>query len=210
MIYIFVPYYNQPDEKFCECLARQTVDYKLLKYDRRANKDYWSHACNVFYHEMRRYRGIEPNDVVCIMNSDITFSDTLIEEGSTVNSGEILIPRGCGIEINWQRKKFFRGSRIDTIPGRCFFMRMGDFLNSGGFSRLLPHYLSDYDFGIRMKRKGMKINLMNQPIYHKKHSLNTRTFSVLNPKNPVFWMIFLLKHGRNRYFFINLLKIWMI
>jgi GT2 family glycosyltransferase len=38
------------------------------------------------------------------------------------------------------------------------FLRVGDLLETGGFHpRLLPHYLSDYEFTIRAARKGFKL-----------------------------------------------------
>jgi GT2 family glycosyltransferase len=208
MIYIFAPYFNKPERSFYQCIENQIVKLKLIRYDRKAHRDYWSYACNYFLKEMKRYRGIDPDDVVCIMNVDIIFGDSLMKEGATVKDGEILIPYSYGIKIDWKRRKFLWGDRIDTFPGRCFFMKVSDFLNSGGFSQLLPHYLSDYEFGIRMIQKGMKVREMFSYVYHKEHSKSTKLFSVLCPANPIFWTIFILKCCKRKYIFINLLKSW--
>lgn len=210
MIFIFVPYYHEPDQYFMDCLKNQTVPFKLIKYNRKAHKDLWTHACNFFISELKRYRGLSDRDVVCIMNSDITFSETLIEEGSRVRKGEILIPEGNQVQIDWSKKKFFKGERIDTFPGRCFFMTAKDLMCSGGFYKLLPHYLSDYEFGIRMIKKGMKVRLINQSIIHEDHPKDAPLFSLRAVNNPILWTIFLLKAGRNKYLPLNILKSWYV
>ncbi len=212
MIFVFVPYYDKWNDYFQNCLDFQTEQFHLMKYNRKETGDYWTHACNFFLEQMKTYRGITNDDVICIMNNDIRFSSDLMAEGGKVKENEILIPDECGIQIDWKTKKITKadstGDPIDTFPGRTFFMKAPDFINSGGFSKLLPHYLSDYDFGIRMIKKGMRIGTMNQSIHHVEHPKNNNPWSIRSANNPVFWTIFLLKHGRNRYFFLNLLKVW--
>ena len=49
-------------------------------------------------------------------------------------------------------------SKANCASTRALFLRVGDFLNIGGFKpKLLPHYGSDYEFTIRAHRKGFKI-----------------------------------------------------
>ncbi len=208
MIFLFVPYYDKWNDYFQQCLDNQTEEFVLMKYNRKEMGDYWTHACNFFLKQLKTYRGITNDDVVCIMNNDIRFGWDLMAAGNKVKENEILIPFGSDIQIDWKTKKMIKGNRIDTFPGRTFFMKATDFINSGGFSKLLPHYLSDYDFGIRMIKKGMRVVVMNQPIRHIDHPKNNNPWSIRSTNNPVFWTIFLLKHGRNRYFFLNLLKVW--
>ena len=71
MIHLFVPYYGEWHSYFQECLDNQTVEFRLFKYDRKENGGGWTSACNMFHREFKRYRGTE-DDVVCIMNNDIT------------------------------------------------------------------------------------------------------------------------------------------
>ncbi len=208
MIFLFVPYYDKWNDYFQNCLDFQTEQFHLMKYNRKDMGGYWSGACNFFLKQIKTYRGITNNDVVCIMNNDITFSNDLMAEGNEVRENEILIPFGSGVQIDWKTKKMVYGLRIDTFPGRTFFMKATDFMNSGGFSKLLPHYLSDYDFGIRMIKKGMTVRSIFEIVDHIEHPKNNNPWSIRSANNPVFWTIFLLKHGRNRYFFLNLLKVW--
>jgi len=208
MIFVFVPYYDKWPDYFQECLDSQTAEFILMRYDRKEMGGYWSGACNYFLKQLKTYRGLTCEDIVCIMNNDILFGDDLLAEGGKVRENEILIPGGFDIQIDWKTKKFINGSRIDTFLGRTFFMTAPDFINSGGFSRVIPHYLSDYDFGIRMIKRGMIVRTMDKQIHHVDHAKNHNPWSVISVNNPLFWTIFLLKHGRNRYFFLNLLKIW--
>ena len=208
MIFVFVPYYDKWNDYFQNCLDNQTAEFILMKYNTKDTGGYWSNACNYFLKQIKTYRGLTYDDVICIMNNDITFSDDLMAEGNKIGENEILIPDGSDIQIDWKTKKMIKGDRIDTFPGRTFFMKAPDFINSGGFSKLLPHYLSDYDFGIRMIKKGMIVRTMNQPIHHVDHAKNYNPLCIRSVNNPLFWTIFLLKHGRNRYFFLNLLKVW--
>jgi hypothetical protein len=81
------------------------------------------------------------------------------------------------------------------------------FLDLGDI-RVIPHYLSDYEFGIIQIKKGLIPKKLNVNIYHPEHEKEKNPFSVVSPDNPFYWSIFLLKVGRNRYFLINLLKAW--
>ena len=207
MIFVFVPYYKKWHGYFDECLKRQTTEYYLIKFNRGDFGIGWSGACNHFLNTLKTFRGID-DDVICIMNNDIRFGGTLFAEGRGVRENEILIPAGCQVQIDWETKSVTTGGRLDTFPGRTFFMRATDFMRSGGFSRLLPHYLGDYDFGIRMIKRGMRVRVMKNGIQHADHPKNTNPWSNRGVNNPLAWTVFLLRHGRNRYFFRNLLKIW--
>ena len=207
MIYLFVPYYHPNSEEFINSLAKQTEGYRLIKRDRKRDKIYWTKACNDFLKDTQKYRGIKDNDIICIMNNDISFGPELFTEGSKVKQGEVYLPEG--VHINWKYKKFipvsYDETMVKTFPGRCFFMTYGDFKKSGGFSKLLPHYLSDYDFGIKMLKK-LKPVMMRSKVKHTQHPQVTG-FNMVSVNNPIFWTIFLIKHF-NRYTFINIAKAW--
>jgi len=207
MIIVFIPFYHTDTNLFRQSLENQSVPFREIRRDRKRDKTYWSLACNDFHKQVQTFRGLKDNDTICIMNNDIYFGVNLLREGSKVQQGEILIPRGQGIKIDWNKKQFIEGGS-DTFPGRTFFMTYKDFKNSGGFSRLLPHYLSDYDFGIRQVKKGLKVKEMFLRTYHPEHEKERKPFSKVSPDNPFYWTVFLLKHF-NRYFFINLIKAWV-
>ena len=205
MIHLFVPYYGVWPDYFQECLDSQTVPFRLFKYDRKEIGDGWTAACNLFYKEFKRYRGTE-DDVICIMNNDIRFDANFLSEGCRVRPGTVLIPHGTGASFDWKTKSCRHG--YDTFPGRAFFMTAPDFIKSGGFDRFIPHYLSDYDFGFRMTKGGMRIEEMSQHISHAAHSINTNPWMLRSVNSPLSWSIFLLKHGRNKYLLLNLLRAW--
>lgn len=214
MIYLFVPHYNPINKYFFDCLSNQTAAYRVVYRSRKRDKIYWTKAVNDFRRELMRYRGIKPDDVVCVMNDDVKFPANLFEKGSKVKQGEVLIPLYYGVNIDWKRKAFYHklppviSMFYDTFPGRCFFITVKDFIENP-LSRLLPHYLSDYDYGIRLKKKGFKIKEINVPIHHQDHPKPyDKRFSILNPANPLFWTIFLLKHP-NIYTPINIIKAWI-
>jgi len=201
MIFVFVPYYDKWNAYFQDCLEDQTAKFHLIKYNREDTGEGWGAACNWFLKTLKTFRGIE-DDVICIMNNDICFYKTLMAEGATVKHNEILISEG--VQINWKDKSITKGT--DTFAGRTFFMTATDFMASGGFS--LPHYLADYDFGLRMAKKGMKIREMKHNIHHAEHPKNTNPWSMRSVNNPLIWTVFLFRHGRNRYLLKNLLKVW--
>jgi hypothetical protein len=205
MIYLFVPYYGVWPEAFTECLNRQSVKHMLIPYNRKENGGGWTSACNQFYKSFCKWRGTE-DDVVCIMNNDITFDDNFLSEGCRVKPWTVLIPKGEGITIDWRTKQCHHGA--DTFPGRAFFMCADDFIRSGGFCRWLPHYLADYDFGFKLTRKGVIVSEMSQGINHEPHSVNRNPWRLRSVNNPLSWTLFLLRNGLNKYIFLNLLKSW--
>jgi hypothetical protein len=207
MILIFIPYYNEDTIEFKHSLEIQNVPFRVIRRDRKRDETYWSLACYDFHKLIQTFRGLKDDDVICIMNNDISFGKDLIEQGSKVKQGEVLIPKGQSVGIDWKNKRFYEGGK-DTFPGRTFFMTYKDFINSGSFSKYLPHYLSDYDFGIRQIKKGLKVKEMEVEVLHPEHDKEHNPFKKHSPDNPFYWTVFLLKHF-NRYFFINFLKVWV-
>lgn len=205
MIFVFVPYYNEDPQEFKDSIKNQNVPFQLIQRNRKRDGIYWTRACNDFWKQVQNYRGVKDDDVICIMNNDISFGDGFIEEGSKVKQGEVYVCQG--LTVDWSKKRFYEGDRIDCFPGRAFFITYKDFKDSGGFSKLLPHYAADYEFAIRVIRKGIKPVLMKNKVVHHSHPV-IKGFTLLSASNPIVWTIFLLKVGRNRYFFLNLLKAW--
>ena len=219
MIYALLPYYYEDRPEFEESLKLQTVPYRLIRRNRQRDGIYWTKAMNDFRKELIRYRGVKRDDVVCILNNDIVFLGNYFEEGSKIKQGEIGIPQvydghrlsEWGLMVDWSRKAFsyFKDCRIDCFGARGIFITAGDFIDSGGYSRLLPHYLADYAFAIKMIKKGLKPVRLNCFIEHKEHRRDIRVFSALNPKQPIYWTIFLFLCGRNKYLPLNILKSWV-
>lgn len=209
ILFLSIPFYNEETKEFKESLSRQTVKYiKIVRRDTKKDKIYWSRACNDFYKDAQNYLDVKSDDVICIMCNDISFPDDFLEQGGRVNQGEIFIPANQGVLAYWKDKKFLMPTPFpNCFSGRCFFMTYIDFIRSGGFTKWLPHYLSDYDFALRQIKRGLKPVLMDSRIGHNDHPKESKVFSVLSPANPVFWTIFLLRH-LNKYTPINILKSW--
>lgn len=208
MIFVFIPHYNSDTKDFRDSLDNQTVEFREIGRNRKRDKIYWAKACNDFYKQVQTYRGVKNENIICIINNDISFPNDFFEQGGKVKEGQVMMPGSEAVRIDWSKKRFSIGSPVDCFSGRAFFMTYGDFIKSGGFSRWLPHYLSDYDFAIRQIKRGLKPVVMNAEIVHKEHQKGTRIFSILSPHNPIYWTIFLLRHF-NRYTFLNILKAWV-
>ena len=206
MIYIFVPYYNEDTPEFKKSLESQTVPYTLIRRDTKASKILWTEAVNDFWEGCFRWNWRD-EDVIGIMCNDISFDENLFIEGGEVTNGWVHIPWGCEISIDWSKKRFKYGTGVcDSFLGRCFFMTVRDFKELG-FCKLLPHTLSDADFGLRTIKSGVT-PLFISSVQHKEHGHpKVNCFSKLSYKNPIAWTVFLLRHP-NRYTFINILKAW--
>ena len=114
------------------------------------------------------------DQAVLIINDDVVMGDDYLEVGyrklmttertlvlsqlHAVGDGRIL-DRG----VHWDWPKFeFRLARtpeeVNCLSTRGLFLRAADFLALGGFyPRLLPHYLSDYEFTIRAHSRGYSL-----------------------------------------------------
>ena len=206
MIYVFVPYWNEDTPEFKKSLRCQTVRFTLIKRDTKRDKILWTEAVNDFWGDCFRWNWRD-EDVIGIMCNDIEFDESLFKTATDVTHGDIFVPSNCLLEINWKTKKIAYGENWNAFVGRCFFMTVKDFKESGGFCKWLPHTLSDADFSYRMYKKGLGIWRMS-PITHKEHGCpKVSCFSKLSYKNPIAWTVFLLRHP-NRYTLINILKAW--
>lgn len=202
---VFIPFYNEDTPEFKKSLYNQTIIFELIKRDTKKDKIYWAEACNDFYKLIKDFKN---DDTICIMCNDISFPDDFLEQGSKVKQGQVMMPRSETVKIDWSKKRLSKGRPINCFSGRSFFMTYGDFIKSGGFSKWLPHYLSDYDFAIRQIKRGLKPLVMDAEIIHKAHQKEARVFSILCPHNPIYWTIFLIRH-LNRYTALNILKAWV-
>lgn len=108
---------------------------------------------------------------VLIMNDDTIFNEHFLEKGVTlvdnnpnslicasmIMNGEI---RPSAVHINWEDFSFKATEKNDVncLPTRGLFLRFRDIIKIGEFRpRLLPHYLSDYEFTHRAFTKGFKL-----------------------------------------------------
>jgi len=208
MIHALIPYYHEDSPAFARSLSMQT-GYVEHRFDRRKGRVYWTRAMNELMKEVPR------EAVVCILNNDLELCPDLFEIGARVRPGEVLIPQTrengktveWGLEVDWSRKKFFYGERIDVFSPRGIFINARDVLP---FRRSLPHYLADYDWAFRLLKNGVQPIRMNAWVNHTPNTVNHNLFSPLNPRNPIFWTVFLWFNCPRNLFVENLARSWFI
>ena len=180
------------------------------------------------------------SDVVLIINDDTEFDADFLETGIELlkKQEKTLLLAQCyskqnqqlidaGMHVDWRLLSFEQAStpeQINCLSTRGLFLRVGDLLEIGGFyPRLLPHYLSDYEFTIRAHRKGMK--LMTHPLlklwvdeeatgYHKLYSESLfvsvrRVFSKKSAFNPIIWTSFIALSCPWKWKILSLLRVWI-
>jgi GT2 family glycosyltransferase len=112
-------------------------------------------------------------DAVLICNDDVTFGPDFLAQGlaalaeqagSAVQATGVdrdtgTVDRGAVVNLLTLR---FRGAAAGEAPNclstRCLLMPARMFVDSGGFRPAqLPHYLSDYEFTLRLRRQGVAL-----------------------------------------------------
>lgn len=115
-------------------------------------------------------------DLVLIANDDTVFEPDFLARGVELlerrphtllqaccfsKQTERLLDRGT--HVDWRRLRFDNArdsAEVNCLSTRGLFLRVADFMKTGGFRpRLLPHYGSDYEFTIRARRQGMRLEV---------------------------------------------------
>ncbi len=182
---------------------------------------------------------VSRKDVLMISNDDITFApdflhsalSVLEEVDSTLLLAQLqeklsFAPRESGVEIDMKHLTFRVASSpasINCLSTRGLFMRVSDIGRIGGFyPRLLPHYLSDYEFTIRAHRKGFKLlttpKIMialdeTQSGYRSFEKVGffkflQQFFSKRSVANPIYFTSFLFLACPWKYLPMNVLRVW--
>lgn len=114
----------------------------------------------------------------------------------------------AGVYVDWRTLSFKSVADVDEInclSTRGLLMRADDFIAVGGFhTRMLPHYLSDYEFTIRARRRGFA--LVSDPrfmLWYDEETSGRRSvptasvraligtiFSKRTNENPIYWTTF--------------------
>ncbi len=119
---------------------------------------------------------IPDSTVVLLINDDTMFDSKYLETAISILSSKkcaLLVSTAYGKESNkqmdggvfadWKRWKFHlvkEQDKVNCASTRGLFLYAKDFLKLGGFyPRILPHYLSDYEFTIRAFNKGYTLYL---------------------------------------------------
>lgn len=179
------------------------------------------------------------DDTILFINDDVTFDPDFLLKGIKLldQFGGMLLPQvmnidtGCveesGVEANLRNLTFKTAAssdRINCLPTRGLFMRMKTLQMVGDFyPRLLPHYLSDYEYTIRAYKIGVRlmtspelslISDENATGYRSFDGLSffdflKRFFSTKSPSNPIYFTIFIVLTVHSIYAPWHILRVWL-
>ncbi len=187
--------------------------------------------------------GMHPDakDVLLITNDDVLFDDRFIETAvSTLGKrpGCLLLARSrdpatgeiaeTGVEADFRALSFqiaTRPENINCLATRGLFLRWSDALTIGAFRpKLLPHYLSDFEWTIRGRRRGLRcITVPDVAIVFQATGVSGRVapenasgiveflkivFSKNNHLNPIHWTFFICMASDVRYIPRNIARVW--
>ena len=186
-----------------------------------------------------KQNNVSDNEIVVFMNDDVTFNHDFLQIAVNIldkQDGGMLLPqifdeqtgssRESGIEADLKKLTFKIADtpgKINCLPTRALFMRMSDLRRAGNFfPKLLPHYLSDYEFTIRANRKGMLLKTSPNLLirfdegttgYRSFNDLSLldflkRYFSIKSVSNPFYWTAFIVLAAPKLYVPWNVLRIW--
>jgi len=132
-----------------------------------------------------------------------------------------------GIAIDWPSlgmRPAKLDEDIDCLATRCLFARLADVRTAGGFRPwLLPHYLSDYEFTIRAKRRGIALATSDDvQVNLSRETTGVRStqalplgrflhvaFSKRHSFNPLYFSIFVLLAAPPWHVPLGLLRVWV-
>ena len=183
----------------------------------------------------------DTKDILLITNDDVLFDDGFIETAvSTLRKrpGCLLLARSrdpttgeiaeTGVEADFRALRFeiaTRPENINCLATRGLFLRWSDALTIGAFRpKLLPHYLSDFEWTIRGRRRGLKcITVPDVSIVSQATGVSGRiapenvfgfvallrvVFSKKNHLNPIHWTFFICMASDIRYIPRNIARVW--
>lgn len=179
------------------------------------------------------------HEIILFANDDITFDTDFLSAAVFTLDGmknslllpylrdnETGVPQESGIEANLRDLTFRPATskdKINCLPTRGLFMRMEVLRRIGGFyPRLLPHYLSDYEFTIRAHKNGLHLCTSadiaisldrSQTGYHsfddtKFLNFIKKYFSKKSVSNPVYHTSFIILTNTLSEMPRNFFKIW--
>lgn len=183
---------------------------------------WWAGSLQKAY-EFLKYKKYSCNDTILIINDDVIFDADFLQNGVSElleNKKTALLAKAQDIEniestsqgiyIDWQLFSFKQANTNDDInclSTRGLFLYYSDFMKSKGFyPKILPHYFSDYEFTIRLQKKGIKLMNSSKTILQfnskttgertiKKGSFNFVLKQLLSKRyvaNPIYTIVFIL------------------
>ena len=217
-------------------IARQSIREDRLQVLRGDGSLWWAGALQLAYEHLRA--ACRPGDAVLLINDDLTFGPQFLSSGMQLlrNRPEacfqaVSVDRRTGAVVRGVvadvRRLHFRGAAVGEQPNclatRGLLMSADTFIRSGGFRpRWLPHYLSDYEFTLRLHRQGVPLSCVDEfaaefdaettgdaDYGHRTLSeFWTRSFSNRAKYNPKHWSAFVVMVCPASTVPLHLLRIW--
>lgn len=182
---------------------------------------WWAGALQRGY-EWLQSQDVKIDDLVLLINDDTEFDAGFLEKAAQLyqgRHGSLLLAQslssetgrlvGAGVRVDWRALKFSMATEseeIDCLSTRGLILSANDFFELGGFyPKLLPHYLSDYEFTIRAHRRGLKLwvhddfkLLVNEKTtgfraFERESFRNywNKYFAKNSDANPFYWTVFI-------------------
>jgi GT2 family glycosyltransferase len=201
--------------------------------------DWWWAGCLQKGIDWLKESRVTESDIILFINDDVTFkSDYLANAVAHFKdrTGFLLLSkwfceedesiRESGVNANLKTLTFApAGSsvEINCLSTRGLFVRLADIEKIGDFHpRLLPHYLSDYEYTIRAATKGMRCETtdlvylcpkLDSTGYRNFGNLGfleflRKYFSIKSAENPVYWSAFVLLGVPGLWVLPNLGRVW--
>ena len=198
---------------------------------------WWAGALQQGY-EWLRGQSLAADDLVLIINDDTEFAPDFLEQAAGLMKNRrksLLLARpysrqtgrliGGGVHVDWRTLTFSWAASADAVnccSTRGLFLWAGDFLETGGFyPRLLPHYLSDYEFTMRAHRNGLEL-VVSDALRLSVDETTTgyqlgedsprramgRYFSKKSKENPFSWSAFVLLACPWTFKLTSLARVW--
>ncbi len=180
---------------------------------------WWGGALHQGYRWLKRHPEHQ-GDLILIINDDTEFEPNFLANAVAAMRPHALMLaqlytlagqfEEAGVAWDWARfdwKGVKTGEGIDCFSTRGLFLWARDFLKIGGFHPvLLPHYLSDYEFTMRARRKGFalfsdarvqlryndQLTGIRNPQQPTWREYLRKGLSIKSANNPVYWTSFIL------------------
>jgi GT2 family glycosyltransferase len=180
---------------------------------------------------------ISDDDTVLMINDDVDIPPDFIETACKLLKPRMLLQAAVCDQITKEildvgvvyepSEMRFRapesGEPVNCLTTNGLFMHWRDMKIVGGFyPRLLPHYLSDYEFTMRAHKKGLNLAVSKElKLYWNRETTGhhlieedrmlpflRKLFSKKAPSNPVYWTTFLFLIDHTKYLPLNVIRIW--
>jgi GT2 family glycosyltransferase len=179
------------------------------------------------------------NVLILFINDDVHFSPAYLESAIRIMSnkmGIFMLSRyqspdtgvvsESGVTADLKRLTFKEansGEEINCLSTRGLFVHWSDVKANGDFHpRILPHYLSDYEYTMRAYRRGFKCETSAELTIEENSETTgfhvirersfkkylTKYFSIKSPANPIYFSSFVLLTCSPYWSAVNLMRIW--